>query len=142
MKKVAKSRTPAKKKRKDWDEHQAEIRDAYIRIAAIKKHCPTIRELAAEAGFAKATIEKHIKEIKFEPIKSKMRILTPDILIAIFNSAKRGSSSSQKLWLQVMEGFSEQSNINHTNDGEAFDAMTPVVIGSVDEPDKSKSSSK
>lgn len=145
-KKVAKSskKTPPKKKkeRKDWTEHHAVIRDAYVEIIKIKKRCPTLKELHEATNYASQTIRDHLAKLEFDAMKTDMRVLTPDVLLAIANTAKAGSSSSQKLFLQVMEGFSEQSNINHTNDGEKFDVMTPVVIGSIDGKHNTKPATK
>ncbi len=141
-KKVSKSNKKSKPARKDWTEHHAKIRDEYIKLVSIHKRCPTLQELSNGTKYTILTIRRHLSELKFEAIKSDMRVLTPDVLLAIANTAKKGSSSSQKLWLQVVEGFSEQSDINHTNDGEKFDAMTPVIIGSVDGNNNPKPTSK
>lgn len=139
-KKVTKSNK--KKERKDWTEHQAKIRDEYINIVALKKRCPTLRELSDATKYTILTIRRHLSELKFDAMKTDMRVLTPDVLLAIANSARKGSAASQKLFLQVVEGFSEQSSIDHTNDGEKFDQMAPVVIGSVDGSNNTKSPSK
>jgi len=34
-------------------------------------------------------------------------------MLAIENSAKKGSSASQKLWMQICEGWSERQIIKH-----------------------------
>jgi len=139
-KKVIKSNK--KKIRKDWTEHHAIIRDAYILL--IKKHqrCPTLQELSDDTKYTILTIRKHLAELKFDAMKTDLRVLTPDVLLAIAQSARKGNPSSQKLWLQVVEGFSEQSNINHLNDGEKFDVMNPVIIGSIDGKHNTKPASK
>jgi len=44
---------------------------------------------------------------------SYFRLLTPDIIVAIANSAKKGSSASQKLWMQIVEGWAERQEVKH-----------------------------
>ena len=98
--------------RVDWLKNQAIIQQAYIELIQQLKRCPTNLEVSEKVNLSICTIKNHTKELKFEPLQSPMRTLTPDVLAAIYNSARKGSSQSQKLWMQIMEGWKENSNLN------------------------------
>lgn len=94
-----------------WQRNQALIQEIYIELVKELKRCPTILEVSEGVNLSVNTINKHIKKLKFEPLKSPLRSLTPDVLMSIVKSARRGSSASQKLWLQVMEGWAEKTEV-------------------------------
>ena len=50
--------------------------------------------------------------MKFDPPKDLMRTLTPDVIMSIYRSARKGGSASQKLWMQIMESWSENIQIS------------------------------
>lgn len=104
------------KVRIDKMRNQAIVQQAYIDLIKNLKRCPTILEVSEHVNLSAVTIEKHISEMKFEPIQSPMRSLTPDVLASIYNSARKGQSASQKLWLQVMEGWVEDMNLGIKGD--------------------------
>ena len=95
-----------------WQRNQALIQESYIELVKELKRCPTILEVSENVNLSINTINKHIKELKFEPLKSSLRALTPDVLIAIAKSARKGSAASQKLWVQLMEGWTEKQDID------------------------------
>ena len=69
-------------------------------------------EISIDTGMSITTIKKHLDLLVFEPIKHPLRELTDDVLIAIFRSSVKGTPASQKLWLQVMEGWTEKKEID------------------------------
>lgn len=97
-----------------WHVNQAIIQDAYIKLIKQLQRCPTMLEISEHVNLSIKTLEKHVKDLKFEPTKELMRTLTPDVVMAIAESAKKGSSSSQKLWMQIMEGWTEKQEIEHS----------------------------
>jgi len=101
-----------------WQKNQALIQDAYIRLIKNLRRCPTQLEVCSEVNLSMKAVENHVKELKFEPLKDLMRTLTPDVVMAIANSAMKGSSASQKLWMQIMEGWTESHNIDLSSLGE------------------------
>ena len=102
----------AKKKHNiTWQRNQALIAETYIKLGSDLGRCPTIREIALKLKVSKTTIEKHIKELEFEPMTSPLRALTPDVLLNIYKLTKT-QSASQKLWLQVMEGWKEVKELD------------------------------
>ena len=88
------------------------VRAAIWEIVRENKRAPTNTEIQKKTGFSLTTIKKHLKEINFQPNQSPLRALTPDVIMSIAKSAMKGSAASQKLWLQVMEGWSETINAN------------------------------
>ena len=96
-----------------WDLNHQIIRDSYVNLIRELERKPTYEEVAKDSKLSINTIKKHIKELKFDPLKHPLRVLTDDILISIAKSAKEGSYASQKLWMQVCEGWSEKQEITH-----------------------------
>ena len=81
-------------------------------------------EISEHVNLSIKTLEKHVKDLKFEPTKELMRTLTPDVVMAIAESAKKGSSSSQKLWMQIMEGWTERHELTGKDGEQLFSNMT------------------
>ena len=125
LKKKHKVKKGEKHTRADYDRNINAIRDAiYAYIIESKGKAPSYTDLAERTGLSYRTIEKRYKEIEFKPMDSYFRLLTPDIIVAIAHSAKKGSSASQKLWMQIVEGWAERNELTG-KDGTAIN----VTIG-------------
>lgn len=111
-------------KNRTWQVNQAIIQNTYIALIQELKRCPTTLELSEKANLSTKTIDNHVKQLKFEPQTNPLRSLTPDVLLAIAESAKKGSSASQKLWMQIMEGWTERSEITGKDGEQLFNNMT------------------
>ena len=96
-----------------WDLNHSIIRDSYVKLIKELERKPTISEVVEDSGLSRTTIKKHLKELKFNPVKSPLRILTEDVIMSIANSAMDGSHGSQKLWMQILEGWSERTVLEH-----------------------------
>jgi len=96
-----------------WEINHQIIRDAYVTLIASLERKPTYKEVSEDCGLSINTIKKHIDELKFNPVKSPLRILTEDVIMSIANSAMEGSHGSQKLWMQILEGWSERTVLEH-----------------------------
>ena len=96
-----------------WEINHQIIRDAYVTLIASLERKPTYKEVSEDCGLSINTIKKHIDELKFNPVKSPLRILTEDVIMSIANSALEGSHGSQKLWMQILEGWSERTVLEH-----------------------------
>ena len=99
-----------------WELNHSIIRDSYVKLIGKLKRKPTIDEVANDCNLSHNTIDKHIKSLKFNPLKHPLRMLTDDVLISIVNSCKKGKSASQKLWMQLIEGWSERQIMEHTGE--------------------------
>ncbi|CAB4218766.1 hypothetical protein UFOVP1596_41 [uncultured Caudovirales phage] len=102
-------------KNKKWQENQILIRDAILSFLKLNVRAPTLKELAEETKLSVNTIHKHYATIKFESTNNPLRALTPDVIASIAVSARKGSSASQKLWMQLMEGWVEKQDLNVSN---------------------------
>ena len=103
--------------RKDKKINMILIRDAILEYIHDNNKPPTLLELSKKLKIHSNTISKHIKEINFDTEESIYRTFTPDVVMSIINSSKKGSSASQKLYMQIFEKFSER--LEHTGkDGE------------------------
>ncbi len=118
MKKQAKKKVGkvSGKKRRNvtWCMNQALIQKAYIRLLARLRRCPTIVEVSDYLNISTRTIDSHVKAMKFDKIKTPLRALTPDVLVAVYKASKKGKSASQKLWFQVVEGWKEGVDLGLT----------------------------
>ena len=107
-----------KRKYATWEANHAAVRDAYVRLIGDLKRRPTTDEVAQMSTLSYDAVRKHLKEIKFEPIAHPLKVLSDDVLLAVFDSAKAGNAASQKLWFQVMEGWREsnivEAQVDHT----------------------------
>ena len=92
-----------------WDLNHGIIRDSYVKLIKDLKRKPTYDEVSKDTRLSINAIKRHIDELKFEPLRHPLRVLSEDVLISIANSAKKGSSASQKLWMQLTEGWTEKT---------------------------------
>jgi len=102
MKKLLKS-----SKNITWEVNHRIISDSYLKLIKKLGRKPTYEEVVRDTGISRATLQKHIAELKFEPQKHPLRILTDEVILSIYKSAIKGSSASQKLWFMLMEGWNE-----------------------------------
>lgn len=97
-----------------WESNQKLLQEAYIELLQTLKRCPTTTEVSKKVNLSLKTIKLHVKELKFEPLENPLRSLTPDVIASIYLSAKNGSAQSQKLWMQIMEGWRDGIDISTT----------------------------
>jgi len=110
-----------------YDLNHQIIRDSYVRLIKNLKRKPTIAEVSKDCNLSHNTIDKHIKDLKFDPLKHPLRMLTEDVMLSIANSAKKGSSASQKLWMQICENYSERT----INEIPGIEKIGEIVLTSV-----------
>lgn len=104
----------SKPTRIDWETNHEMLRVSFLKLLKKKGSMPTSYELAEATGLSRSAVVEHYKHLKFEPQAHQSRALTNDIILAVAQSAKRGNSQAQKLWFQIMEGWKESINQNHT----------------------------
>ena len=110
-----------------WEYNHSIIRDAYVTLIQSLKRKPTIAEVSENCNLCVDTINKHIRELKFDPLKHPLRVLTDDVIISIISSAKNGSAGSQKLWMQLCEGCSEKTIIEHEGQIDLTDVRNKLI---------------
>lgn len=75
------------------------------------KKVPTQYEIAKQTKLHRNTVATHYKNLKFEPLNSVQRSFTPLVLNNLLALTKK-SPTAIKLWLQVMEGWTEEQILN------------------------------
>ncbi len=115
-----------------WELNHSIIRDSYVNLIKKLKRKPTYPEVAEDSKLSETTIKKHIDTLKFEPQKHPLRILSDDVLISIANSARGGSAASQKLWMQICEGWTEKQIMEHTGEMNINDAREKLIEKLID----------
>ena len=124
---MAKKELPESNKNITWDLNHQIIRDAYVKLIGSFKRKPTYQEVSNDCNLSIKTIKKHIDTLKFDPLKHPLRILTDDVILAIAASARNGSSASQKLFMQICEGWTEKT----INEIPGIEKIGELVITSV-----------
>lgn len=121
----------SKNYRKDFEFNQREIQKAFIALVKENKgRRPTRAELAERTGLNLYTVQRHLRGVDFKDLLAEdqkaFRLLTDDIVLAIYRSAMKGNPSAQKLWLQFVEGWNEKTETKHS--GEVKIENKPPVI--------------
>lgn len=101
---------------KEWDRNHVLIKEAYLTLMVDLLRFPTQTEVAVKCDLSRETVNRHLSEMTFEPIKHPARILTDEVIKSIAQASFKGNSASQKLWLQVMEGWVEKTEQEIKND--------------------------
>lgn len=101
-------------RRIDWEINHAKIKAVMHDMLKEMKTMPTTVQVAERVGCSPDTVANHIQQMKFEPPKHLARTMTDDVIAAIHRSAIGGNSQAQKLWMQLLEGWRETLEYNHT----------------------------
>lgn len=141
IKKVSKSTRNSMKKVKaltrrarksDFAANNAIIRESFIAVLKRNKGLrPSVDELSSETGLSGSTIKKHLKELDFKDLMSEnacFKLLTDDVVLAVYRTAIKGNPSAQKLWFQVVEGWSEKQVTEHSGRIETPAPDPPVIL--------------
>lgn len=74
------------------------------------KKAPSYETISKMTGLSYHTVLRHFKELDFKSMITPMRALTPLVLNNIYNLSRK-SPAAQKLWMQVVEGWSEKLDL-------------------------------
>lgn len=113
-------------KRQDWERNHAQIVDSYLRLFAEKKRPPTQTEIALDCKLSRQAIHKHIKNLKLEDYLPDVKLRTMRVLHGLSARAEKGYAQEVKLWMQIVHGWVERSDI--TSGGEPITAIEVTVI--------------
>lgn len=116
----------AGKSRADWEKNNIIIMRSFKKLMKKLETIPMVIEIAADTGLNEETIRRHMKTFSFDAVKEQMQTLTPDVMQSIYDSARRGNSQAQKLWVQVVNDWKESQNHNLTVNSWA-DAMNNLL---------------
>lgn len=99
------------KRRRDWQSLQQKIGEVFIRLYRENQRQPTNAELAKDVGVSERTIARHLTTIDladyFSEQRSILAMMAPNVMMAIYNSALKGSAKAQKLILQIVFEWAE-----------------------------------
>jgi DNA-binding transcriptional regulator YhcF (GntR family) len=79
----------------------------------VNERKPSYRELAKLTKLSLKTISRHIQDLNFNDYVSDLRVLTPNVLMALYKRAKDGKAAEVKLWMEIVENWKELTNVNH-----------------------------
>lgn len=99
-------------RRKDWRDNHALVLDTFLRLMKTYKRKPTLDELANQTGLSVQAVSRHLKTDEFTDTKEDLRILTSNVLLSIYSAAMQGKTQSQRLWLEVVEGWKPTTGID------------------------------
>lgn len=106
------------KRRRDWQSLQQKIGDVFIRLYRENQRQPTNAELAKEVSVSERTIVRHLATIDLADYFSEQRgilaVMAPNVMMAIYNSALKGSARAQKLILQIVFEWAEPKSFEQT----------------------------
>ena len=104
----------------DWEVNHVIILEAFQEYMKNHEKRPTNQKLADLTGLHKNTIINHLRELGKVPMGDRfasLRLKTGDVLDACAKHGEdggQGGAAYAKLYLQVMEGFSEKKEIEHS----------------------------
>ena len=114
MDKIEEGKVHESTERIDVQRNKMTIRNAIIEYLETHPYPPSITELEEIVGLTQKVISKHIKEMDlFETDKAFYKVFTPEIIMNIREGSKK-HPASQKLWLQVVEGWNEKTETDVT----------------------------
>lgn len=96
------------KRRADWERNHEIIKSKLIEYIENNGRPPTTTKLAELSGYTRKIVREHFADMDLDGYKSSLRVLTPDVILSVARTAMAGNAASQKLWMQMMEGFSEK----------------------------------
>ena len=116
-------------KRSEWEANHVLIRDAFLRLLEKRKgRKPTFAEIAEETGLGERTIYRHVEALEFKPQITSWRVMTGDVIAALWRKCMKGDSNAIKLWLQVVEGVSERSPVSENSGGPDYAAALKEAL--------------
>lgn len=112
--------TKAPKMRADKERNRHLIKESIIKLLRQKKgkRMPSVREIAEDVGMNESTVKQHVKEIRENSNDyERYKVLTETMMLAIYKSGLDGASSSQKLFMEIVEGFAQRQEITGKDGG-------------------------
>lgn len=114
MKNKTKTETTKQGRRIHYLANHTKILEAYKKLINTKGRKPTATEISQISGVNLRTVKRHIQTVKSELYMSDFRILSDEIVIALYEKAKEGRAPEVKLWMQLIENWRETQGITHS----------------------------
>ena len=105
------------KKRTDFEYNHYLISESFHKLLVANKRVPTLKAIAKDSGLHLNTVHTHLKQLSFEEVKPKFKLMTERILTTLgVNAMNKGKAPEVKLFMQLVEGFMDKTESNHTID--------------------------
>lgn len=75
------------------------------------RRVPDVEEIASIVDMPASAVQNILSKMQFTRIAHPLRVLTNDVLMSIYQSARRGTVEAQKLWMQLFEGYSPKDGM-------------------------------
>lgn len=101
----------AKQRRRkiDWCYNHQVIENFVVAHLRKSKTWPTREQIKAGTELSDKTVRDHMGELKIKSLMPQYKTLTPKVMIGLFAAASRGNPNAIKLWMQIVEDFSEKT---------------------------------
>ena len=119
-----KQKTP---ERKDWETNHWLIYDAYLQEFKRTGKPPTQVELAKLTKLNRQTIGNHLRDTKLEHLIPSVKMRTMRVLHGLAKRAEEGYAAEVKLWMQLVENWSDKLEITG-KDGEPLVSNINVTV--------------
>lgn len=87
---------------------KALVLDTYLKYYQEHDSLPTQTEVASICDIDRATVARHLQEMKLEDIVPAHKARTEEILAGLGDKAKGGDPAAVKLWMQLVYGWREK----------------------------------
>ncbi len=115
------SQDQKRKMRYDREMNQLAIKEAFLALIAELGRRPTVAEICERSGLSDKVVRNALKTIRFEALKSPLRILTDDVLIKIFQRATGYEHEAVKIFL------SKNPKVTKTEEGTIV-SEEPILV--------------
>lgn len=118
------------KKRRDVEFNREAVRRAFLNaLKQTNGRRPTVKELSEASGLSSKTIISHLETIDIRGVADpSFKILSDDVILAVYRSAMKGNPTSAKLWFQLVHGWTEKTETKHSGEIKTDDTKPPVII--------------
>lgn len=89
------------------------IRQVYLHVIESEGRLPTQDQVAEKLGITPRTVRGHIKNITLGSFALPLKVLTPNVMIALYNRAVGGDTGAIRTWVGIVHGFHDTGNTDY-----------------------------
>lgn len=100
-----------------WETNHMLIENAYWEYLNKNNKIPSFQKIADMTGLSRITVDKHLRGATLDMLKPYFKPMTTRVIKKLGLTAEEtGRAAETKLYLQVIEGFTETSKTEHKID--------------------------
>lgn len=103
-----KPKNPLKSNRFDYLKTHQDIENFIMKHLKDNKVLPTKAQISQALGINRKTVWSHMDDLRFQNMMPDYKALTPKVMLGLLSGCIRGSAMSVKLWMQIVEGYSDK----------------------------------